>query len=134
MYPADYRYTKEHEWVKIDGDTAVVGITHHAQDQLGDVVFVELPAKGSKVHASQSFGTVESVKAVSDIYAPLSGEVAEINEELVDAPETLNADPHGKGWRSNCTARKTAAAATATSAKRRSSRTDPSGHTAITVE
>ena len=98
MYPADYRYTKEHEWVKIDGDTAVVGITRHAQEQLGDVVFVELPAKGSKVHASKAFGTVESVKAVSDIYAPLSGEVAEINEDLVDAPETLNDDPHGKGW------------------------------------
>lgn len=98
MYPADYRYTKEHEWVKIDGDTAVVGITDHAQDQLGDVVFVELPKTGAKVHASQSFGTVESVKAVSDIYAPLSGEVAEINEDLVDEPEALNADPHGKGW------------------------------------
>lgn len=98
MYPADYRYTKEHEWVKIDGDTAAVGITHHAQDQLGDVVFVELPKTGDKVHAAQSFGTVESVKAVSDIYAPLSGEVLEINEDLVDAPETLNLDPHGKGW------------------------------------
>ncbi len=98
MYPADYRYTKEHEWVKIDGDMAVIGITHHAQDQLGDVVFVELPAAGAKVHASQSFGTVESVKAVSDVYAPLSGEVAEINEVLVDAPESLNDDPHGKGW------------------------------------
>ena len=98
MYPADYRYTKEHEWVKIDGDVAVVGITHHAQDQLGDVVFVELPKSGAKVHASKSFGTVESVKAVSDIYAPLTGEVAEINEDLVDAPETLNEDPHGKGW------------------------------------
>jgi glycine cleavage system H protein len=98
MYPADYRYTKEHEWVKIDGDVALVGITAHAQDQLGDVVFVELPKTGAKVHASQSFGTVESVKAVSDIYAPLSGDVAEINEELVDAPETLNDDPHGKGW------------------------------------
>lgn len=98
MYPADYRYTKEHEWVKIDGDVALVGITAHAQDQLGDVVFVELPKTGAKVHASQSFGTVESVKAVSDIYAPLSGDVAEINEDLVDAPETLNDDPHGKGW------------------------------------
>lgn len=98
MYPPDYRYTKEHEWVKIDGDTAAVGITHHAQDQLGDVVFVELPKIGAKVHAAQSFGTVESVKAVSDIYAPLSGEVADVNEELVDAPETLNEDPHGKGW------------------------------------
>ncbi len=98
MYPADYRYTKEHEWVKIDGETALVGITHHAQDQLGDVVFVELPAVGAKVHAAQSFGTVESVKAVSDIYAPLSGEVAEVNDALVDAPETLNEAPHDKGW------------------------------------
>ena len=98
MYPADYRYTKEHEWVKIEGDTALVGITDHAQDQLGDVVFVELPKSGASVHASQSFGTVESVKAVSDIYAPLSGEVAAINEDLVDSPETLNEDPHGKGW------------------------------------
>ena len=98
MYPEDYRYTKEHEWVKIDGDTALVGITHHAQDQLGDVVFVELPAADAKLHVAESFGTVESVKAVSDIYAPLSGAVLEVNSELVDAPEKLNEDPHGAGW------------------------------------
>ena len=98
MYPEDYRYTKEHEWVKLDGDTALVGITHHAQDQLGDVVFVELPKVAQKLHASDSFGTVESVKAVSDIYAPLTGDVLEVNEDLVDAPEKLNADPHGVGW------------------------------------
>ncbi len=98
MYPEEYRYTKEHEWVKIEGDLATVGITDHAQDQLGDVVFVELPKTDSKVHASQTFGTVESVKAVSDIYAPMSGEVAEINDDLVDQPEKLNEDPHGAGW------------------------------------
>ena len=98
MYPKDYRYTKEHEWVKIDGDVAVIGITDHAQDQLGDVVFVELPKVGSAVHAAQTFGTVESVKAVSDIYAPLSGKVAETNDELIDAPEKLNEDPHGEAW------------------------------------
>ena len=98
MYPADYRYTKEHEWVKVDGDTALVGITDHAQEQLGDVVFVELPQPGAKLHVNQSFGTVESVKAVSDIYAPVSGDVLEINEALVDAPETLNSDPHKAGW------------------------------------
>ncbi len=98
MFPEDYRYTKEHEWVKLDGDVAVIGITDHAQDQLGDVVFVELPKVDSKVHVTQSFGTVESVKAVSDVYAPMSGAVTEINEELVDEPEKLNADPHGAGW------------------------------------
>lgn len=98
MYPEDYRYTKEHEWVKMDGDIAAVGITHHAQEQLGDVVFVELPKVGVKVQQMQGFGTVESVKAVSDLYAPLSGEVTEVNDVLVDAPETLNEDPHDKGW------------------------------------
>jgi glycine cleavage system H protein len=98
MYPNDYRYTKEHEWIKAEGDSATVGITAHAQDQLGDVVFVELPKVGAKLQSAQSFGTVESVKAVSDIYAPVSGEVTEVNEALVDAPESLNEDPHGKGW------------------------------------
>ena len=98
MYPSTFRYTKEHEWVGVEGDVATIGITLHAQDQLGDVVFVELPKVGSLVHASRTFGTVESVKAVSDIYAPLSGEVVEINEALIDAPETLNSDPHGAGW------------------------------------
>ncbi len=98
MYPEEYRYTKQHEWVKVDGDTALVGITNHAQDQLGDVVFVELPKVNAKLHREDSFGTVESVKAVSDIYAPLSGDVLEINEDLVDAPEKLNEDPHGDGW------------------------------------
>jgi len=98
MYPEEYRYTEEHEWVEVDGDQATIGITHHAQDQLGDVVFVELPKVGIQLHATISFGTVESVKAVSDIYAPVGGEVVEINESLVDAPEKLNEDPHGDGW------------------------------------
>ena len=98
MYPSEFRYTKEHEWVSIDGDTATVGITDHAQDQLGDVVFVELPNVGVRTQAMQSFGTVESVKAVSDIYAPVTGQVEAINEALVDAPEKLNESPHADGW------------------------------------
>ena len=98
MYPAQYRYTKEHEWVRVAGDEATVGITHHAQEQLGDVVYVELPQVGAAIHAAQSFGTVESVKAVSDLYAPMSGKVTAVNESLVDAPEVLNEDPHAKGW------------------------------------
>lgn len=98
MYPKDYRYTKEHEWVSVAGDVATIGITSHAQDQLGDVVFVELPAVSAKLHAGQTFGTVESVKAVSDIYSPISGDVIEINEALIDAPEKINEDPHGEGW------------------------------------
>src|ERR1700726_2183183 len=98
MYPNDYRYTKEHEWVHAQGDTATVGITSYAQHELGDVVFVELPKVGAKVEAGKSFGTVESVKAVSDIYAPVSGEVTEINSGLSETPETINKDPHGKAW------------------------------------
>jgi len=98
MYPNEFRYTKEHEWIKAEGDSATVGITNHAQDQLGDVVFVELPKVGAKLQSMQSFGTVESVKAVSEIYAPVSGEVTEVNEALVDTPESLNEDPHGRGW------------------------------------
>ena len=98
MYPNEFRYTREHEWVSIDGDTATVGITDHAQDQLGDVVFVELPQLGVRTQSMQSFGTVESVKAVSDVYSPLTGQVTEINETLVDAPEKLNESPHGDGW------------------------------------
>jgi glycine cleavage system H protein len=98
MYPNNYRYTKEHEWINVEGDSATVGITDHAQDQLGDVVFVELPKVGVALQAMQSFGTVESVKAVSDIYAPVSGEVTAVNEALADTPEQINEDPHGKGW------------------------------------
>jgi len=94
MYPNDYRYTKEHEWVHAQGDTATVGITSYAQHELGDVVFVELPKVGAKVEAGKSFGTVESVKAVSDLYAPASGKVTEVNEELATAPEKINKDAH----------------------------------------
>lgn len=97
-YPSDYRYTSEHEWVRVEGDVASVGITDYAQHELGDVVYVELPKVGSKLNAGQSLGTVESVKAVSDIYAPVSGEVTEVNSSLADSPETINKDPHGKAW------------------------------------
>jgi glycine cleavage system H protein len=96
--PADLRYTKEHEWARIEGDRARVGITAFAQEQLGDVVFVELPKVGARVTAMKTFGVVESVKAVSDLYAPLSGEVAEVNAELPKKPELVNQDPYGAGW------------------------------------
>ena len=96
--PADLRYTKEHEWAKLEGDKARVGITAFAQEQLGDVVFVELPKIGTKVTAMKTFGVVESVKAVSDLFAPLSGEVVEANTELTKKPETVNSDPYGQGW------------------------------------
>ena len=98
MYPDNYRYTKEHEWVLVEGDAGTVGITFHAQEQLGDIVYVDLPRIGAKVQKGASFASVESVKAVSEIYAPVSGEVAEVNESLADAPEKLNQDPHGDGW------------------------------------
>ncbi len=98
MYPSDYRYTKEHEWVRVEGDVATVGITDYAQHELGDVVYVEMPKPGTKLNAGQSFGTVESVKAVSDIYAPVAGVVTEVNSALSDAPETINKDPHGAAW------------------------------------
>ncbi|HJZ64599.1 MAG TPA: glycine cleavage system protein GcvH [Candidatus Acidoferrum sp.] len=97
-YPASFRYTKEHEWVKVDGGIATIGITDYAQSELGDVVFVELPKVGTKLETGKSFGNVESVKAVSEIYAPASGEVTEANPELADKPELLNSDPHGAGW------------------------------------
>ncbi|HKV24404.1 MAG TPA: glycine cleavage system protein GcvH [Candidatus Acidoferrum sp.] len=97
-YPANYRYTKEHEWVEVQGGLAAIGITDYAQHELGDVVFVELPKLGAKVELGKTFGTVESVKAVSDIYAPASGEVVEINDALHNAPEKINTDPHGVGW------------------------------------
>jgi len=96
--PGELRYTKEHEWAKLEGDKARVGITAFAQEQLGDVVFVELPKVGAKITAMKTFGVVESVKAVSDLFAPLSGEVVEINAELPKKPEVVNADPYGKGW------------------------------------
>jgi glycine cleavage system H protein len=96
--PQDLRYTKSHEWVRTEDDTATVGITDHAQEELGDVVFVELPSVGDTFEAGDTFGTVESVKAVSDIYAPVSGEVVEVNTALEDSPEKINEDPFGEGW------------------------------------
>src|SRR5215831_7670905 len=98
MYPSDYRYTKEHEWVSVKGDVATFGITDYAQHELGDVVYVELPKAGTKLKAGEPFGTVESVKAVSDIYAPVTGEITELNADLSAAPEVVNSDPHGKAW------------------------------------
>ena len=98
MYPENFRYTKEHEWVLVEGDTGTIGITDHAQDELGDIVYVDLPKAGTHVEAGKSLGSVESVKAVSDVYSPVSGEVIEINGSLADAPENLNQDPHGGAW------------------------------------
>ena len=95
---SEVRYSKDHEWVKIDGDTATVGITHYAQEQLGDVVFVELPDVGKKVEQGKQMATVESVKAASEVYAPISGEVLEVNGALTDAPATVNEEAQGKGW------------------------------------
>ncbi len=97
-YPTNYQYTKEHEWVLVEGGNGTIGITDHAQHELGDIVFVDLPKVGAAVTKGQTFGSVESVKAVSDIYAPVSGEVTEINEALVKTPERLNEDPHGGAW------------------------------------
>lgn len=94
-YPQDYKYTKEHEWVKIEADTGTIGITDYAQNSLGDIVFVELPKIGATLEKGKTFGTVESVKAVSDIYAPVSGTVTAINEELTKSPEKINSDAHG---------------------------------------
>ncbi|HOH08689.1 MAG TPA: glycine cleavage system protein GcvH [bacterium] len=96
--PEDLLYTNEHEWVRVEGDVAVVGITDYAQGELGDVVFVELPAVGTAVKQADAFGTIEAVKAVSDLFAPASGEVVEVNPLLTDAPETVNKDPYGEGW------------------------------------
>ncbi len=93
-YPKDFKYTKEHEWIKVNGNTGTIGITDHAQKALGDIVFVELPKPGASVTAGKTFGTVESVKAVSDLYAPASGTVTEVNQELATAPEKVNADAH----------------------------------------
>lgn len=93
-YPKEYRYTKEHEWIKVEGDTGTVGITDHAQQSLGDIVFVELPKAGAELAAGKSFGTVESVKAVSELYAPVSGAVTAVNDELATAPEKINSDAH----------------------------------------
>ena len=96
--PENLHYSKDHEWLRVEGDTAVVGITDHAQDQLGDVVYVELPKPGEEFAAHESFGSVESVKAVSEIFTPVSGKVTEVNDSLNDEPEKVNQDPYGEGW------------------------------------
>ncbi|MEA2611667.1 MAG: glycine cleavage system protein [Chloroflexota bacterium] len=98
MVPADLRYTNDHEWVRVDGDDATVGITAYAAEQLGDIVFVELPDPGRKLEQAATFGVVESVKAVSDLFSPVSGEVTETNGELAGNPELVNSDPYGAGW------------------------------------
>ena len=98
MVPPDLRYTKDHEWVRVEGDTATIGVTDFAATQLGDVVFVDLPAVGKAVEQFATFGVVESVKAVSDLYAPLSGEVVDVNADLGSKPELVNSDPFGDGW------------------------------------
>lgn len=97
-YPEDLRYTREHEWARIEGDEAVIGVTHHAQEELGDVVFIDLPKVGDAVGQMKTFGAIESVKAVSDLYSPLSGTVVKVNGDLIEKPELVNEDPHGKGW------------------------------------
>ncbi|HTW23322.1 MAG TPA: glycine cleavage system protein GcvH [Candidatus Baltobacteraceae bacterium] len=98
MYPADYRYTQEHEWIQLKDSTATIGITDYAQQELGDIISVEPPKVGAQLKAGQFLGTVESVKAVSDLMSPVSGDVTEVNATLKDAPETINKDPHGAGW------------------------------------
>ncbi|MHB1403980.1 MAG: glycine cleavage system protein GcvH [Desulfitobacteriaceae bacterium] len=98
MNPKDLKYSKDHEWAKVEGNVVILGITDHAQESLGDVVFVELPGAGDSITAGKSYGTVESVKAVSDIIAAVGGKVIEVNETVVDAPDTLNSDPYGDGW------------------------------------
>jgi glycine cleavage system H protein len=98
MYPEDFLYSKEHEWIKIDGDRGTIGITDYAQQQLGDVVYVELPDVGATLSANDVFGSIESVKAVSELFCPVSGEVLEVNQETADSPELVNQDPHGKAW------------------------------------
>jgi glycine cleavage system H protein len=97
-YPDNFRYTKEHEWILVEGDTGTIGITNHAQKELGDIVYVDLPKPGAAVEAGKALGSVESVKAVSDIYSPVSGEVVAVNDLLASAPEKLNEDPHGAAW------------------------------------
>lgn len=98
MYPQNFRYTKEHEWVNVEGDTGTIGITDHAQQELGDIVYVDLPKVGAIAEKGKTIGSVESVKAVSDIYSPVSGEVVAVNELLATSPEKLNEDPHGAAW------------------------------------
>lgn len=98
MYPDDLKYHPEHTWARIEGDTATVGITYYAQDQLGEIVFLELPEVGTEVKAGEPFGEIESVKSVSDVYSPVNGEIVETNSEVVEAPEIINEDCYGKGW------------------------------------
>ncbi|HET7746351.1 MAG TPA: glycine cleavage system protein GcvH [Vicinamibacteria bacterium] len=98
MYPDDLRYSKDHEWIRVEGDRGTVGITHYAQKQLGDVVFVELPEVGRSLKEHDTFGTVESVKAVSELFCPVAGEVVEVNSALAQAPEKINTDPYGEAW------------------------------------
>lgn len=98
MYPKDLKYDREHEWVRTEGDRVAIGISHFAQDQLGEVVYVDLPAVGDTVAAGETFGEVESVKSVSELFSPVSGEIVEVNTALDDAPETVNEDPYGEGW------------------------------------
>ncbi len=98
MYPDDRQYSKEHEWIKMEGDRGTVGITDYAQKQLGDVVYVELPDVGAKFAGNEVFGTIESVKAVSELFSPVGGEVVEVNQSVVDSPEMVNKDPHGNSW------------------------------------
>lgn len=98
QYPDDLRYTKEHEWVRLEGDTGVIGITDYAQDQLGDIVYLDLPAAGATVAQYDKMGEIESVKAVSDLYSPVTGEVVEANKDAADAPELVNNEPYGRGW------------------------------------
>lgn len=98
MYPADYLYSREHEWIRVDDDVCTLGITHFAQQELGEVVFVELPELGQVFDANEEIGTIESVKAVAEIYTPVAGEILEVNPALTDDPELLNDDPHGDGW------------------------------------
>lgn len=97
-FPEELRYTKEHEWALIEGNVATVGITDYAQDALGDIVYLELPEEGTEVESHEPFGVIESVKAVSDLYAPVSGRVIEVNKDLMDQPEIINEDPYGEGW------------------------------------
>ncbi len=98
MYPKELKYDREHEWIRTEGDVATMGISHFAQDQLGEVVYVDLPSAGDSITAGDAFGEVESVKSVSELFTPVSGEVVEVNEILADAPETVNEDPYGDGW------------------------------------
>lgn len=97
-FPKDLKYTKEHEWVKVEKNQAIIGITDYAQDSLGEVVYVELPQEGNQVTKSEPFGVVESVKAVSDLYAPVSGSITEVNDAIIDTPEAINEDPYGDAW------------------------------------